>query len=502
MKSIRCASLDGLDAIEVCVECSFTKGLPSFAIVGLANSAIQESKDRIKAALLNNDFKFPPKRITINLSPSDLAKQGSHFDLSIALSIALYESKVDFESFMIFGELGLNGDIKDTKALFALVLSLVEQRLIKDVLIPSESYEKVSKIPNLNIYCVSTLNEACEFFLAKDKSQYKRKTLTYEYEKVSIDQSHYYLQRSYELNFNDVKGQQQAKRAALIAAAGHHNILFDGSAGSGKSMIAKRLRYIMPPMSIDQILYKAKLESLDSMSFNFSPTVTFRSPHHSATKASIFGGGSFQARIGEVALSHNGILFFDELPHFSLQVLEALREPLEDHKILISRVNSKVLYPTQFLFVAAMNPCPCGNLLSQTKSCRCSDIQIKKYRSKLSEPFCDRIDLFVTMNDASFDDVADIDSKSLHELVLKAFIMQKRRGQEVLNGKMSDEMIKQYCTLDEPSNRLLTQAIVNFSLSFRAINKVLKLSRTIADIQGCETINEKHLLEALSFRQR
>ena len=498
MSKLLCASLDGFDAITVDIESTFTKGLPSFSIVGLGNNAIQESKDRIKSALLINEFKFPPKRITINLSPSEIVKKGSHLDCAMALLIALNEKKVDFKNFYVFGELGLDGGLKDTNSIFVLILSLMRQGKIKNVLIPKESIDKISTIPNLNIYAVQNLNEAIEFFTLNNIEQYKVLNKKFKYNKISINNQKYYYDTNYKEDFIDVKGQYIAKRAALIASAGNHNILFEGSPGCGKSMITKRLQYIMPPMSLQEILDKAKMDSLENKDPDFMPIRPFISPHHSSTKASIIGG----TKIGEIALCNNGILFFDELPHFSRTIIEAMREPLEDYSVLVSRVNTKVKYPTKFLFVSAMNPCPCGNLLSQSKECRCNEVEIKRYKNRLSDPFLDRLDLHIVMNEVTKDDKADVNSFTLHELVIKAFVFQKQRGQVELNGKLSDHDIKKYCIIDKQSQDILDKAISNFALSFRAINKILKVSRTIADIEQCRNIQVKHILEAISYRNR
>jgi len=498
MKSLKCASLDGIDAISIDVESTFTQGLPNFSIVGMANTAIQESKERIKSALLTNNFKFPPKRITINLSPSDIAKKGSHFDLSIALLIALQDTQVDMSGFYVFGELGLDGALKDTKAIFVLILSLAREKKIKNVLIPKESVSKIALIPDINIYAVETLQDAIKFFQIDNKISYKIKNQEYNYQFLNINGTKYFYIQEYILDFIDVKGQELAKQAALISAAGNHNILFEGSPGCGKSMIAKRLQYIMPPMSLDEILDIAKIESLQSKQPTFKPQRSFLSPHHSSTKASIVGG----TQIGQIALSNHGILFFDELPHYQKSVLEALREPLEDYEISISRVNTKIKYPTKFLFCAAQNPCPCGNLLSKSKECRCSEVEIARYKNKLSDPFLDRIDLYVVMNEVTKDDKATIDSKTLHQQVLEAFKIQKLRGQKNLNGKLNDQEIKQYCILEDDAKDILDLSIERFSLSFRAINKVLKVARTIADLNNSVKIQKEHIIQSLSYRKR
>jgi magnesium chelatase family protein len=502
MKTVNCATLDILDAISCSVEATFTKGLPSFSIVGLANNSIQESKDRVKSALLVNQFKFPPLKITINLSPSDISKSGSHFDLSIALQIALHDKNIDFEDFYIFGELGLDGSLKNSSTLFAMILSLAQQNKIKNILIPSCAKDIICTIPNINIYCVDNLLNAIEFFQTKDKTKYKVQNSLFDFPSININNHKYFYTKDFSLDFDEVKGQTIAKRAALIASAGDHNILFEGSPGCGKSMIAKRMQYIMPPMSLQQILEKAKLNSIENNQPDFNPTRVFRSPHHTSTKASIFGGGSHKAKIGEIALANNGILFFDELPHFSKSVLEALREPLEDHKILISRVNSKIQYPTKFMFIAAQNPCPCGNLLSTTKECRCTDVEIQRYKNRLSDPFLDRIDLYVVMNDVSSKDKPTINSEDMQNMVIEAFKLQVLRGQTQLNGKLDDRQIKQFCTLDNEAQNILDKAIENFALSFRSINKVLKVARTIADLNRLKDIDKSSILEALSFRKR
>ena len=502
MKTIKSATLESMDAVLVDVEATFTKGLPSFSIVGLPSSSIQESKDRVKSALLTNDFKFPPKKITINLSPSDINKNGTHFDLSIALLIALFDTKVKFDDFYIFAELALDGTLKDNSSIFPSILSLAKKIKNLNVLVPKTIENKIAMIPNINVFSVENLNEAILFFNTKDKEKYRVSKYEISSETLNINNKNYYYNKNYVLDFIDVKGQTIAKRAALIAVCGNHNILFEGSPGCGKSMIIKRLQYIMPPQTVEQILEKAKLDSLNLIEPNFDGSIVFRSPHHTSTKASIFGGGTKNSKIGEIALSNNGILFFDELPHFPKSILEAMREPLEDYKILISRVNSKINYETKFLFACAMNPCPCGNLLSVSKECRCSDIEVSRYKSKLSEPFCDRIDIFVTMNEVTYEDKSDINSNQMHEMVINAFKLQIKRGQKDLNGKLKDEDIKKYCLLDIQSDQVLSMATKNYALSFRSINKVLKVARTIADLSNSVDIKKEHILEALSFRKR
>lgn len=501
MKKLLCATYEGLDAKVVDMELTLTKGLPSFSIVGMASTAITEAKERVKSALLSNDYTFPPKRITFSLAPSELAKSGSHLDLAMALLILVYEQDVVLDNWFVFGELGLDGAVKENTQLYGLILSLANQKKITKAIVPKSALEKLAKIPNVAFYGVDSLQEAVEV-LQNDEIVPSIESNDIEYPFFEIDGEKYYYVKEYKEDFNDVKGQEHAKRAALIAAAGMHNIVLEGSPGCGKSMVASRLRYILPAMSASEILDMAKLEILENKEPTFKPHRSFCSPHHSATSASVFGGGSHKARIGEVGLANNGLLFFDELPHFSKGVLEALREPMQDNKIKISRVNSKVEYPANFLFVGAMNPCPCGNLLDKTKECRCNELEVQRYKNRLSDPFLDRIDLHVVMQQVSSEDVSSVSSKELHKQVLEAQIFRLQRGQERCNGKMSDEEIERFCIMSEEAIAVLQQATQQFTLSFRSIKKVQKVARTLADLQQQGTIEKTHILEALSFRRR
>ncbi|MBR8463255.1 YifB family Mg chelatase-like AAA ATPase [Campylobacter sp. faydin G-24] len=517
MKSLKCATYaDGLKIIDV--ESVFSRGLPGFNIVGLAGASIKESTERVKAALLGLNFSFPAQKITINLSPSDLPKNGSHFDLSIALLIALQKAK-NLEKIFVFGELGLDGSVKNTANLFSLLLFLSTTQNGVKVLVPSEIATRASLIPNLDIYGVSTLNEAIRFFEDSEFAASCKADGTHEIFKnvIEIDGKRYVPNLDFTLDYADVAGQTRAKRACMIAALGMHNILFEGSPGCGKSMCAKRLVYIMPPQSIDEVLSAAAYRSLNLQDSEFSAIRAFRHPHHTSTKSSIFGGGSSSAKIGEVALANGGVLFFDEFLHFAKPVIESLREPLEDHKIHISRVNSKVTYETKFIFVAAQNPCPCGNLLSAKLNCRCSENEIRQYRSRLSEPIMDRIDLYVAMQenlgesidedvsknvDKNLKDSECNSSEQMSERINKAFEFQKLRGQSELNGKLSDDDMVRFCTLDSDATQVLSTAITRYHLSERSKKKVLKVARSIADLELCKDLQKSHILEALSFRFR
>ena len=502
MKSLNCATYEGVDAKVVSVESTLTKGLPSFSIVGMASTAITESKERVKSALLSNDFSFPPKRITFSLAPSELSKSGSQFDLSMAMLILLNTEESEFGEWFVFGELGLDGAVKENIQLYPLILSLANQGLIEKVIVPFESLPKLLKIPNVAFYGVKTMNEAVEILKNQEDTTPSIEQSDIDYPFYEVADEKYYYVKEYDEDFSDVKGQEVAKRAALISAAGFHNLILEGSPGCGKSMIANRLRYILPPMNASEILNLAKLDVLDGKEPEFKPHRNYKNPHHSSTPASVFGGGSFKAKIGEVGLANNGILFFDELPHFSKGVLESLREPMQDGKIRISRVNSKVEYPAKFLFVGAMNPCPCGNLLDTQKECRCSDLEIQRYKNRLSEPFLDRIDLNIVMQNVNANDRASLTSKEMHKMVVECHIRAKERGQEEFNANLSDKDIERFCALSEEARESLDMATSRFVLSFRSIKKVQKVARTIADLAKSQTIQKEHLLEALSYRRR
>jgi len=502
MKMVTCATYEGVDAKVVHVESTLTKGLPSFSVVGMASASITEAKERVKSALLSNEFSFPPKRITINLAPSDVKKEGSQFDLSIALLIALDYLQDDLSDWFVFGELGLDGAIKENIQLYPLLLSLANQKVIQKAIVPYDSLEKLSNIPDIEFYGVKTFSDAIELLKNPKEATPNTRHKKIEHPSYIIKDERYYFYDKYIDDFSDVKGQELAKRAALISAAGFHNILLEGSPGCGKSMIAQRLRYILPPLSSDEVLDIAKLDALEGKEPEFKPIRSYRAPHHSSTTASIFGGGSHKAKIGEVGLAHRGVLFFDELPHFSKGVLEALREPLQDDKIRISRVNSKLEYPSNFLFVSAMNPCPCGNLLNQAKECRCTELEIQRYKNRLSDPFLERIDLVVNMQNVNVNDRAGMSSADMHREVIEVHKRIKLRGQNSFTAKLSDSDIEKFCVLNQEAKDTLDMAVHRFTLSFRGIKKIHKVARTIADLDRSDTIEKKHVLEALSYRRR
>ncbi len=502
VKHAKCATVSFNKAFLVDVESTFVRALPGFSIVGMADQSIQESRERIKSALASVKFQFPSQKITINLSPSDLKKEGSHFDLVIALLIATQKERFTCKDFFIFGELGLDGKVKDTHTIFPMILSLAAQHQTLRILVPEELLSKVSYIPNIEAYGVNTLSDAILFFKEKHYLQAPLKSETkIAAQELSINGISYFYDTHFPLNFSDVRGQGRAKRALLIAASGMHNILLEGSPGCGKSMSIKRLRYILPPLSIEEMLFCNAHQNIHDKERALTPLRPFRAPHHTSSRPSIFGGGSIQSKAGEVALAHHGILFFDEFTNFSKSVLESLREPLEDHQILVSRVNAKIVYETKFLFAAAQNPCPCGNLLSQSLECRCSQLDLSRYKNRISEPILDRIDLHIQMSEEHSNELS-MSSEQMQENVLKAFFMQKKRGQSELNGKLAERDTHTFCTLSSEAQESLSMAQMRFGLTQRSSDKILRISRTIADLEECDVISKEHLLEALSFRKR
>ena len=368
VNSLMCASLEGVEANIVEVEGSLTKGLPNFSVVGLASSDIQEAKERAKNALQASDFELPPLKITINLSPSDIKKSGTHFDLSIAILVALGDIEIKHKNIFVFGELGLDGRVKSSSLIFPLILSLKEKGLIQEAIVPKSAIESLKFIKGITFYGVDTLKESIDLLSSNELVENSISETSYKAQELQIDNNTYYYQEKFPEDFKEIKGQELAIRAALISAAGMHNLLLNGNPGSGKSMIAKRLQFILPPLQDNEILAIARAQFLDNQKPNFEPIRPFRSPHHTATSAAIFGGGSHNAKIGEVALASSGILFFDELPHFNNKVLEALREPLQDRVVNIARVNSKISYSANFLFIGAMNPCPLETCYLKAKS--------------------------------------------------------------------------------------------------------------------------------------
>ncbi|MBZ7987803.1 YifB family Mg chelatase-like AAA ATPase [Campylobacter canadensis] len=503
MNKLNCAIYQN-ELLLIEIEAKLINSLPQIKIAGLADSSIKESIDRISAAFCNiENYKMPPKKIIINLSPSDVPKSGSYFDLAIALLI--YFANIEEESeFFVFGELGLDASIKSTNILFSILLFLSGVRKNAKVLIPKQMQKEASLIFNLDCYAVSSLKEAIEFFKSEDKEQFKvKKDDNLFNNSICINNEIYLKNTEFTLDFKDVKGQENAKYALKLAALGMHNIMLEGSPGCGKSMCAKRLVYIMPPLKLSELLEQNAHKSLNQEEVDIKALRSFRSPHRSSTISSILGGGTKNAKIGELALAHLGVLFFDEFAYFNKQIIESLREPLEDNCINISRVNSKTFYKTKFLFCAALNPCPCGNLFKKDQSCNCMQNMIIKYKSRISKPIYDRIDIYLAMDEVGPDAKSSISSKELAQEILEAFIFQKEiRKQDEYNAKLSDEDIKKFCILDEEAQNVLNKAQNVYNLSARSVNKVLKLARSIADFDKSVKISQTHIKKALSFRFR
>lgn len=504
ISKLQSATIFGFEAKIVDIEVAFVRGLPAFQISGLANQSVQEAKHRSSSALAAIGFQFPPLRVNINLSPSDLPKQGSHFDFGIALLIALHSLEIPpflQETYFALGELGLDGKIKATESCYPILLDLSAHHYPHIIFVPKENLALYQQIPHLRLIGLANLQEALDLFASKSPLDVALYQNQLPFETLAIGGQTYYFMRDFKEDFRDIIGQSVAKRAALIAASGFHNILFEGSPGCGKSMIAHRMRYILPPLSEEEILKNAKMRLYESGSLQYSPLRSFRSPHASSSRAALLGssiGNEFKP--GEIALATQGILFLDELAHFPTLLLESLREPLENHRFTLSRAHLKIEYDTAFLLVCAQNPCPCGNLMSSVHECRCSDTALSRYKNKLSEPFWDRIDLYVPMQEGSQEH--RVDSKTLFEQVLQAFCAQKNRAQARLNGHLHDSEVEQFCVLDEEASNILAQATQRFGLSHRANIKIKKVARTIADLEGCEVIAKPHVFEALSYRHR
>ena len=512
VNTIYCATQDGLQAKVVEVQATFTRGLPTFNITGLPSNSIKESKHRVSSALANLGFDFPALKLNINLAPSDLPKSGSQFDLPIALLIASSKEALVLDSWFAFGEVSLDGRLRTVDLIYPMLLDIALHFPNSKVLLPREGRDLFIRIPNITMSFADDINEALEVLRGAEVRP-EDSGSDFDFKFFDFCGERFYYDDEFLHDFSEVKNQDLAIKAALISACGFHNIIFEGSPGCGKSMIAKRMQYILPPLSLHEMIESVKLQALNQQTLEYRPTRSFRAPHQSASKSSILGSASHAGvNPGEIALAHRGMIFFDELPYFKRDVLEALREPLENNKLAISRVHSKVIYDTSFLFVGAMNPCPCGNLLSTNKECRCKDSEIRNYRNHLSEPFLDRIDLYVQMREIDLPTAlrpgyGELDSKKMQEKVFKVFKRQLDRGQRdsrghiVFNGKLSESEVEKFCVLDNACKDLMEQARNRFGLSYRGEQKVIKVARTLADMNEKDSIGREELLEALSYRR-
>jgi len=501
LATILSGAVMGVDAYIVKVEIDIADGLPVFNTVGLPDSAVKESRDRVNAAIKNSGFYFPTSRITANLAPADVRKEGSAFDLPIALGVMAASGQIRTDllnKLLILGELALDGDVRAIHGCLPVAIYAKAQHL-KGVIVPKANAKEAAIVKGLDVYPVESLREAVDF-LNNDQS---------------IQPYHYDIQQTfsqyadYSTDFSDVKGQEHAKRAVEVAAAGGHNLIMIGPPGSGKTMIAKRIPTILPKMTLDEALETTKIQSIMGLLQNDLPLVatrTFRSPHHTISDAGLIGGGKFP-RPGEVSFAHNGVLFLDELPEFRKPVLEAMRQPLEDHQVTISRAAASLTYPANFMLVTAMNPCPCGYFGDSTRECRCTPMQIQKYVSRISGPLLDRIDIQVEIPAVKYQDLVSDEtgepSAGIRERVQKARNLQQQRFTQTkiyCNANMEPRDLREFCKVQDDAQELLRIAITQLGLSARAYDRILKVSRTIADLADSPSIEVEHVSEAIQYR--
>ena len=495
-------ALYGIEGIPITIEVNISEGLPKFDVVGLPDQAVNEAKERVIAAINNSDRFFPPKRITINLAPADIKKSGSMYDLAFALGILSSSAQLFFSDFMnntiILGELALDGSVREVKGIFSMLLNAKELG-IKNAIIPFNNMEEANIIEGLNLYPVKTLKEAM------DVSEGKKEAI------ISKGNFNFTSDNNETVDFSEVKGQEYAKRAAMIAAAGGHNFIMIGSPGCGKTLIAKRIPTILPPLTFEEAIEVTKIYSSYGLLSKNMPIVKkrpFRIPHHTSSHVSLVGGGR-NIKAGEITLAHNGVLFLDEFVEFQSSALQTLREPMEEKTITISRANGSISFPANFTLIAAMNPCPCGYYGDEKHICRCSENARKKYIAKLSGPILDRIDISIEVRGVDYDKMiskADGESSSsMRKIVTDARKIQEKRFREngvkiFSNSSMGIKDIEKFCILDSKAKNMLNMAMQKFSMSARSYNKILKVARTIADIENKEVIEISHITEALQYR--
>ena len=501
LSRINSAGLIGIDGYVVDVQTDIANGMPAFEIVGLPDAAVKEAKERIRSAIKNIGAAFPTKRIIINLAPASYKKEGSVYDLPMAVSILSATSQIRIDNpleYAFMGELSLDGSVNAITGVLPMVISLYKSG-IKNIFVPKQNASEAAVIDGCSIYPVENLLDVIKHFTGVKPIS-----------KQTVNISDILSARSnYLLDFCDVKGQETVKRAVEVAAAGNHNLLLIGSPGTGKTMIAQRIGSILPDLSFDEALEVTKIHSIAGTLPSDMPLITtrpFRNPHHTISTAGLSGGGTVP-KPGELSLAHNGVLFLDELPEFRRDVLEVMRQPLEDGVVTISRVNATLTYPCNMMLVASMNPCKCGYFVDAHRNCTCTESDIYKYRSRISGPLLDRIDIQVEVENVNYDDLSSTKksetSVSIKERVNEARKLQQERYKEYhiySNSQLTSGLLQKFCPLGEKENQILKAAFDNLGLSARAHSRILKVARTIADLEKSERITSKHLAEAIQYR--